>query len=147
MISTNIWDLIASQFIATMGGVAVVFIVDLISNAIFKTKEKLFLIIEEISIVLNNEAKYYSNPINTCGLSKNMYDEYKHSSNEVRRVASKLLSFSQLYNRIYFSKITINDVKDAGSLLIGVSNGYFDDRNVFLNDEKAKKAKELLGIE
>lgn len=143
MQEVDLWYLIAAQFIATMGGVVVVFIVDLVYNMIFKTREKIALLREEVSFTLTNEAQYFCNPGSINYYSEIQKEEYRNSSHTMRELASKLLAFSEVH-KCTFYKISSKDISNAGSNLLFISNSYYNKDYASVNYEKGKKVRKLL---
>lgn len=139
-------QVVLTNILSVFSGVAVVYISEVLRQKYIVPKEKLRKLKEETSIVLVNEADYYSNPGIHYGTeyTKTLAVD---SSRTVRKMGAKLRSFSTELKDKGIGGISKKDIVDASGLLIRISNSYWNEDLCVSNNEDADTIKKLLKLE
>ena len=140
--------IVLTQLLAFFGSLFVVIISELFKNKYLVPRNELKGLRVKVSETLIKNACYYCNPQNYDELTEKGRSAYLEASKELRLLSAEVTSFSVLYENKTINKISSTNIKDAGTLLMGLSNSlyrYSDDASV-INTKNEEKIKELLKL-
>ena len=140
-----------STALTTVGSVAAVLIFELIKNKIFAPRDEFKKLRRKVNSTLIMYARYYSNPANLDRptMSDRTREDYIVASAEVRKMAVDVISFADERKMKACCGIAVKDIREAGMLLIGLSNSFFSTGDKSERDYTKKRVediKRLLGI-
>lgn len=148
----TIAEMIISSVLATLGGVATVFVVDWIKTRYFEPVTEFELLRRKIDSALRMYACDYTNQIDLATATKERVEKYRASSRALRTLAVDTQVFADLRKRKKYKGIENDRVADAAYELMGLSNSFFTPYNnsdMNENHDNCKTAehiRELLGL-
>ena len=140
-----------STILATAGSVVAVLVFELIKNRILAPRDEFRKLQRRTNSTLSMYAHYYSNPVNKTipMVSEKTQEDYINAATELRRLAVDVTAFADERKREKCCGIEVKNIREAGSLLIGLSNNFFTISDCLERDYNQKRAddiKKLLGL-